>query len=220
MAVLSTALASPVAWRPGPVDPQFLGQARAFRDRLKAVSTECSRLIDEIAMPLVRRSRRHPIPRREQLIDVARKWSCMPSLGLLDTTTELDLRKRVLRISQLRVCPSDFRAANWAVGETGVSVLGLKLDAEPYCFSFVMPSLVTVSLHALGRRYQRAVAVTDEAIFADLHTLARAHPRLTAGDVGAAFEVNASGGCWHGNITDAATSAGTDRILSVRTFTV
>jgi hypothetical protein len=218
MAVLSTALASPVAWRPGPVDPQFLGQARAFRDRLKAVSTECSRLIDEIAMPLVRRSRRHPIPRREQLIDVARKWSCMPVLGLLDSASDLDLRKRMLRISQLRACPSDFRAANWTVGEAGVSVLGLKLDAEPHCFSFIMPSLITVSMHALARRFQRACDTTDAAIFGDLHTLARAHPRLAVGDVGAAFDVAASGGAWHGNITDAVTSAGTDRILSVRTF--
>jgi hypothetical protein len=216
---MSATLSAPSAWRPGPVDSQFIGQARVFRDRLKATSTACSRLIDEIAMPLVRRAKRHPIPRREALVDVARKWACMPALGLLDSASDLDLRKRTLRISQLRACPSDFRAASWNVDEPGLSVLGLQLDIAPHRFDFAMPSLVTVSLHAL-RRFQRGIDVTDAAIFADLHTLARAHLRLSTGPVGDTFEVNASGGCWYGNMTDAATGAGTDRVLSVRTFMI
>jgi hypothetical protein len=215
---MSTALSSPSDWRPGPVDAAFLGQGRAFRDRLKVTSTACSHLIDEITMPAVKRAKRHPIPRREQLVGVARLWACMPGRGLLDSSTDLDLRKRTLRISQLRVCPSAFRAAAWNVDEPGLSVLGLQLDIAPHRFEFAMPSLVTVSLHALGRRYQRAVDVSDTAIFDDLHTLARSHLRLATGAVGDAFEVEASGGCWHGNVTDAATNAGTDRILSVRTF--
>ena len=214
---MSAALA-PSDWRAGPVDAAFLGQARAFRDRLKATSATCSRLIDAIAEPAVRRAKRHPIPRREVLVDVARRWSCMPSLGLLDSSTDLDLRKRTLRICQLRVCPSDFRSAAWSVDEAGLSVLGLQLDIGPHRLNFAMPSLVTVSLHALARRYQRGLAVDDAAVFGDLHVLAKAHLRLATGAVGELFEVEASGGCWRGNVTDASTSAGTDRILSARTF--
>jgi hypothetical protein len=215
---MSASLASPPSWRPGPVDAQFLGQARALRDRLKATSAMCSRLIDAISLPAVKRAKRHPIPRREQLTDIARRWSCMPALGLLDSSTDLDLRKRTLRICQLRVCPSDFRSAAWHVDEPGLSVLGLQLDIGPHRCNFAMPSLVTVSLHALARRYQRGLAVDDTAIFGDLHTLAKAHLRLATGAVGELFEVEASGGCWHGNLTDASTNAGMDRILSARTF--
>jgi hypothetical protein len=142
----------------------------------------------------------------------------MPGLGLLDSSTDLDLRKRTLRICQLRVCPSDFRAAAWNVDEAGLSVLGLQLDIGPHRFNFAMPSLVTVSLHALARRYQRGLDISDEAIFADLHALARSHPAIAKREAGDSFEVEAGGGCWRGHVTDAETNAGMDRILSARTF--
>ena len=215
---MSASLASPSDWRPGPIPPEYLGQARSMRDRLKAVNVECSRAIDHIAAPLVARSKRSPIPRREQLTDVAREWACMPAFGLLDTKIELVLGKRSLHIRQLRAGASDFRATGWKMDEAGVSVIGLMLDIAAHRFSFVMPSLVSVSLHALARRYQRGLEVNDAAIFGDLHTLAKAHLRLASGAVGDLFEVEAGGGCWRGNLTDASTNAGMDRILSARTF--
>jgi hypothetical protein len=215
---MSAALASPSDWRPGPIAPEYLGQARSLRDRLKVVNVECSRAIDHIAAPLVARSKRSPIPRREQLTDVAREWACMPSFGLLDTTIELVLGKRSLHIRQLRAGASDFRATGWKLDEPGISVVGLVLDIAAHRFTFVMPTLVSVSLHCLARRYQRGLEVSEEAIFADLHILAKAHLRLAGGAVGDSFEVEAGGGCWRGCVSDASTNAGRDLILSARTF--
>ena len=131
---MSASLASPSDWRPGPIEPTFLGQARSMRDRLKAANVECSRAIDHIAAPLVARSKRSPIPRREQLIDVAREWACMPAFGLLDSKIELVLGKRSLHIRQLRAGASDFRATGWTVDEAGVSVIGLMLDIAAHRF--------------------------------------------------------------------------------------
>lgn len=210
-----TTLASPT------VAPAFTRQARALRDRLRVASTECGRLIDEIAAPLVARSRRSPIPRVEQLVDVARMWRTkQPEFGRLDLTIEWNRRERSLCIRELRACPSDFRAVGWTTDEAGISVIGLALDVAPHRFSFVMPSLVSVSLHALGRRYQRGLDVSDEAVLGDMHVLAQSHMRLAAGEAGELVDIDMEDGRWCGHLADATNpnGGGIDRIFCARTY--
>jgi hypothetical protein len=63
-----------VADRMRVVPAEFVGLARLFRDRIEAPDEDTSKRIDDIAMPLALRRRRHPMPRRDALIDTARRW--------------------------------------------------------------------------------------------------------------------------------------------------
>jgi hypothetical protein len=200
----------------------YQGLARLFRARVIAANAEYSKAAAVIARPLVRRGQRTPIPRQGALIDAHRLWSRLPSFGLLDRALELE--KRSLRIHELRLSASDFRAECWSAGvlEPGISVVGIVLDIRPRVFGFDVLSLCSISRHALGRWFQRAVDTSEAALWDDLRTLAKAHAALAAGDA-TTFEVRTkSGAHWLGDMLDCEdprhAPGGVDRVRAVRTF--
>ena len=63
--------------------------------------------------------------------------------------------------------------------EPGVCVVRITLAIAAHeKLSMATHTFCSVSLHALGRRYQRGRPDTDDAIIADLHALTGAHERL------------------------------------------
>jgi hypothetical protein len=199
---MSAALAqSPVTWRSNAVPAEFAGQARALRNRLVVVATECNDTINRITMPLLARFKRSPVPRQEMLAGLAREWRTLPAFGRLDLAVTVG--KRSLHIEELRCVASDFRAADWTVGERSISVCGIVLDVAPHKLKLTIPNLVSLGAHATGRWYQRGMTTTDQQFMADMHALARSHTELASGVAGEQFEIPTNGGCFVGSLVEA-----------------
>lgn len=192
-----------------------------MRSRIIAANEAFSKQAEAIARPLIARAHRSPIPRAGMLVDAARGWRRLPSFGLLDSALELE--KCSLRVHELRVSASDYRAADWGPGafEPGISIVGAVLDIRPRVFGYDIVSLCNISLHTLGRWFQRAVSTEDEALMDDLRVLAKAHASLAASDTTDFSVRTAAGAYWRGSMVeteDPRTPGTIDLVCSVRTF--
>jgi hypothetical protein len=160
---------------------EFVGKAREFRRRIEASDLAATDVIDRVAMPLIARRNRHPMPRAEMLAGAAHEWrKLMPEAGRLNQSIKLNLGRKSLDIEEVRMSSSQFRRAPWATDEPGVSLIRLSLNVAPRKLDVDLINLGAVSLHALARRLHRAFLVTDEAVIADLLVLADAHAALIA----------------------------------------
>jgi hypothetical protein len=190
---------------------EFLGRARAFRSAVAATDAVATRAIDRITEPLRARFQRHPVPRWDALREAARLWrETVPAAARLGL--EIEVERKRLRIDELRVTAADFRLDGWDEIERGVSIILLGLIVAPRQLSLGSPTLAYVSLHALGRRFQRGWATGDAAVLADLSVLAAAPP----GD--GEFSVQVAGGAWVGMAGPVRLDGREERTLVVRSF--
>jgi hypothetical protein len=175
-------------------------------------------LIDRITGPTLARRQRHPVPRPEQLQDVARQWRTeLPELGRLDL--HIDCGRKHLLIDELRIGASRFRGVGWDESEGGVTVLGLRLHVAVQVFDFTRVTLANISQHALARWHQRSFSATLDALRADVRELARAHDRFVDAEPGSDFTLSVRNGEWVGAITEIAErDTLNSRILNVRSF--
>jgi hypothetical protein len=58
------------------VPAEYIGRARELRARLIAASDTCSAAIDAATARALRRHHRSPVPRLDDLVDLARAWRC------------------------------------------------------------------------------------------------------------------------------------------------
>jgi hypothetical protein len=110
----------------------------------------------------------------------------VPDAGRMSINTEV--RGTHAQIEELRILNSTFRRRDWVDDgwEPGLSLVALTLTIEPRKVRLAERVLACVSLHALGRRYERGQDSSDAAVMSDLHALARVPRRRTARDVHAA----------------------------------
>jgi hypothetical protein len=195
------------------VPREYVGRARDLLRRLSAADARIEPAVRGVMAPLLRRLDRHPVLRRDMLVDAERRWrNAVPALGRL--AMEVDGENlRAPCFIELRVVCGVFHAATWPDDgqEPGVLVgwHAVEFDQGSVASRFV--SLAAVSLHALARRYQRGRDTSETAIFADLARLAD-NFRLVV--TLPRFAIAVPGGTWVGEPMN----TGEATVLAVRTY--
>jgi hypothetical protein len=182
-----------------PVAFEFLGKARMFRDRVGAEDDAIGRAVMRIMAPLGRRRARSKTFRPADLIDAERQFQQLPSAGRL--ALQVDRDKHGLRIEELRVAAGRVRFCSWAgdAADQDIGIMRISLEAVLWGPAFVSGDLIaSLSLHALGRRYQRGFNTSDAAILSELRAMALCHADIiqTLGD----FAIAGDGGMWVGEV--------------------
>ena len=102
------------------------------------------------------------------------------------------------------------------VTDPDIGIVRINLSAIPWgAVGATANLIVSVSLHALARRFQRGFDTTDGAILSELRELALRHTSIikASSDFSVAFD----GGCWVGEVARTETFAAP--VLAIRTFT-
>jgi hypothetical protein len=199
----------------GHVPSEFVGRARALRARIGADDDAVGPAISRILAPLEARRRRSAIFRADQLIDAERAFRALPAVGRLSLHVQRD--RHGLRIEEYRAAAGMVRFCEWsdaAAMDADVGIVRVELNAVSWGRCYVSGGIVvSVSLHALSRRYQRGFDTSDAAILAELKQLALMHPTIveSLGD----FSIGGDGGRWCGEVG----RNGSAPLLAIRTFT-
>ena len=133
-------------------------------------------MLERITAPVFTRLERHPGRnlRDGALRTLADACEALPHDFRLGFGTQLDPRGRRGKIIDLRVQPATLQSADWdddAIEPT-LSVAMHWFDVPPRVDQTTSQCLAVVSLHALGRRYERGRDHSHAAIIADLQALA------------------------------------------------
>jgi hypothetical protein len=194
------------------VPAEFRGAARVLHRRL----CETDNLVEvtlRAMRPLKERLARHPFRplRQETLVDAKRTWlKEMPAFGSLARFCKIEDRWQP-KFYELHLGASRFGREDWVVPTDGVLVILIGATVRHGYLSLRAVILATVSMHALGRRYERGRR--DEAsVFDDLSTLAFRYPDLI--ETTDSWNCPAGDGTWTGY----AVRAGDDAALNVTTF--
>jgi hypothetical protein len=150
-----------------PVPREFVGRAREYRRTIIAAEAEYLRVRDAIVRPLESRlERRHIKFRQQSLIDVARRLRAVNLPGRLDFS--VDLVKGRLAISDYRVGACSWVQPEWLNDDRqpGCLVTELRTRADDQGLLIDGRPLLSVSLHALARWYQRSrgAVLTDDLV--------------------------------------------------------
>src|SRR3984885_14419177 len=195
------------------VPREYVGRARDRLRRLGEADARIEPAVRSVMAPLLRRLDRHPVLRRDMLVDAERRWrNIVPAFGRL--AMEVDGENlRAPCFIELRVVCGVFHCAIWPDDgqEPGVLVgwHAVEFDQGSVVSRFV--SLAAVSLHALARRYQRGRDTSETSIFADLAGLADDFRQVVTLP---RFAVAVPGGTWVGEPMN----TGEATVLAVRTY--
>jgi len=209
---MTVALLSPPRDR---VPAEFIGLARAFRGRVADADVGVIDVIRATSRQLVERMGRHPVPRAETLAGIVRAWRTTAPFARISLSSTFE--RKTLAIVETRVASHSYHDADWQQDalEPGISVVRISLAIAPRtrpALSFA--TLCAVSLHALGRRFERGHPIDDDAIIADIAALAAP---LDVEDGPIAVPV--PDGRWLGSMVEVRKRSGaTERIASARTF--
>jgi hypothetical protein len=192
---------------------EFLGRARALRQRVAVADAGISDAITIALEPLRRRLAWHPVQRADKLVDAARSWRLgVPDLGRVMLLHDLDDRRSPV-FREMRVTASGYRNTGWEGDdyERGVSVTVISASVRDRRIIVQTADAVFVPLHAIARRFQRAHATTDADVLDDITTLAVHRARILDADN---FTIELRGGSWRGR----SVMVGRRRLPIVRTF--
>ena len=146
----------------------------------------------------------------------------MPGVGLVNS--KIQMSRRDLHIIEVRV-GAGTACATWnaATDEPVISILLVELHIAKGICRMMVDTVALLSLHALGRWYQRSLANSDAALLADLARLAGAYGKILhihAATGNRKFLWPATSGQWAGSITERFSEATgrQEQVLNVRTF--
>ena len=197
------------------VEREFLGRARLLRNALAADDKIALREMGRIAVPFSPLVRDGGTPRPEMLARAASAWEALiPVSGRL--RLEIEVKKKSLNIRELRVLASTASFEEWPDGETelGLMLVATSLEVAPGRFRLDPMKLSAVSLHAVGRWFERTFRNGQAELMADLRTLALAADDARLATPGE-FEVAAGDGRWVGVVMEIQDGI---RILGARSF--
>jgi hypothetical protein len=187
-----------------PVVPkEYVGRARALRQRIEAEDDEYAATIGKLIAPIAARRRKFPVRnlRPGMLPAFVQGWRYMDAR---DYRTDLAARLERTRasITERRVVAGAARSGAWGEDdfEIGVGIDEVTVTVDGNRLDLSSRTLVLFSLHALARRYQRGRDNDDAAILHDLDLAARADPDGL--DAGGGFKIatDAEGGGWRGRL--------------------
>ena len=180
------------------VPREFVGQAREFFRQLAADDVVAQRETRRITTSLGPVIRAGGTLRPQQLARASIAWTeKIPVTGRL--RLEIDLKKKSLHIRELRAIAAETIFDGWAENETepGIALAARKMEVIPDHFGYDPILLAGISLHALGRWFQRSFHPTRAALLTDLQALAMGATDTRLGTPGE-FEVAAGDGKWAG----------------------
>jgi hypothetical protein len=156
--------------------------------------------------------------RAEQLIDAERQFRFqVPAGARLALKVERD--KSGLRIEEFRVAAGQFRFCSWTDGASDADVGIVRVILEATAWGAVGATgviVASISLHALGRRFQRGFNNTDEAILLEMRELALWHAGIV--EVWGNFAIAGDGGTWCGEVARTQIAEVSCPVLAIRTF--
>jgi hypothetical protein len=191
------------------VPVQWLGRARLLRSRIMAAYDEWAAAGDRLLAPLRRRDDFVPVYTRQTLSVTLARWKRLPVWGQIRCITRQD--RAALSILEFRLAPLVTQRVGWDADELTVALALISVDLRlPAAFIDQVEVVACISLHALGRRFERSVRRDDISVLRDLVPIPSATMRAD-GD----FAVPAyHGGQWIGQ----AMTCNGKPILAVRTF--
>jgi hypothetical protein len=180
------------------VGAEFTGLARMFRSAVKAEDKQVDVALAMITTPLRARLRRHPRLRPEAPMGTLRTWAeSMPTSFRLGHP-RIAHHKTEFAIAEHRLSASWISDRSWgddAPQERGVSICKLTFAAQRGKLVKTWQPLATVSLHALGRWFERSGERDQSALVRDLALL------IAASDE--AEKIDTPGGFWLGAVINA-----------------
>jgi hypothetical protein len=165
-------------------------------------------------MPIQRRLQRHPVVRRETLIDAERSWRGLPAFGRVHCTVDVRDR-RAPTFDDVRIVAGEYRGIGWADVEPGLVVVLFCAGVVGTAMALRASTIATFGLHALARRYQRAPRgqTVEPLILAEIGEVALRFP--TIAPAGGDFIWPVQGGSWRGDVIE---STAGEVCLTIRTF--
>jgi hypothetical protein len=176
-----------------------LPATRALRDVIFAEDQTAGPLITALSGRLKARFNRNAIPRPDMLAGVEQAWrEHLPPRSRLALAIDLNLHRKSLTISEMRLTASTYLPEAWDAAELGLIVNMLGLEARRLLYRFDVHTLAHVGAHALARRFQRGLDDSETEVLQDLRALGEAAHALADGEEGSDFVVPCAGGAWRG----------------------
>jgi hypothetical protein len=160
------------AWRATRVPPEFRGLARVFLQEVAAVDADAIAAIAAVNAMLRRRLTKNPHLRREQVREIRQAWErTVPTAFLFERQFSGDHRR--LLIAELRISATGWHDDKWehSTPEQGLSLCALSIDTRMARLFQTTPR-ASVSMHALGRWFQRTGSRDHDQLVRDLRALA------------------------------------------------
>jgi hypothetical protein len=186
-----------------PIGAEFIGLARLARQRYHAsvAVSPAMQTIATFARAAYGTHRGTVSPRT--LAFVERRWRILDPAGLVVQTIVAD--GRTLAIRDVRAVDHMLAAASWAEGaeEGGICLCDNSLRLERRRLSGDAAITTTLSLHCLGRFFQRqlgGVSSSLDALAHQLSFLADAAPPLLSSARSPEVHLETPSGSWHGHI--------------------
>jgi hypothetical protein len=189
------------ARRTNRVPAQFTGLARDLRRRIAVDEAGLATAMDAAEAPARARLAGGSALRPADLSGLAQRWrSGIPTAGRLALDVALDQRRHVLRILETRATPGELRLVAWTDDEAERCLVLVEVETLATRTNLVrhVHQGAMISLHAMARRYQRAVNNSDHAVRADLLALATARTAILG--TGGSFALNVPEGRWVGRL--------------------
>jgi hypothetical protein len=196
------------------VPAEFAGKARVFRSRMIAATTGVGlqmNAISQNSFGLYRR--RNAAPRPEHLVAIEQQWRSIPPAGCLRLTVRRD--RRSMSIEDTRITATTSNNIEWGdASEKSICPIESSLALTKRQAETMATTLAAVSLHALGRWYQRAFTTNDAAMLLDLALVIEAVPPLDPNATDIQLP-SGNGGSWRGAIVETLNGKS---VFNIRTF--
>jgi hypothetical protein len=215
--------------RNGRVPREFTGLARQLWRNLAADDQRLLGAIKAALLPIQEHCRRMPLVPPSMLRDLAMAWGRLPKLGYIGHCC--DVKDNGIRCIDVRARSFRQQLAEWDQDEAAIAIVVLTVWFTPGRLSrrgevLERPKIetletvrATLSLHCLGRFYERALPRPDDAaVIKAASSLAAPIRPEDVCDENGEFAIAASGcddGAWLGQLARDAAGA---RYLACRTF--
>jgi hypothetical protein len=177
---------------------EFVGRARALRDRIAREQGRYGAAVEKLIKPLRPRPAWPPPTAPKYFRRLAAALRAAASGSICSLFSEVEAGKR-LSISDLVVTAETLLLPGWTEPEPALRVTLHIVEAKPYAYSALPMGML--GLHALARRFQRGRPNGDDDVLQDLKCFLGAFRRaIRTTDEEFRIET-ASGGAWLGALS-------------------
>jgi hypothetical protein len=183
---------------------EYVGRARALRDRIAKAQGRYGKAIEELTRGLRPRPGWPPPTHPKYLRKLALAVDLTARGSICSLFSEVQTGKQIsISISDLVVTAEDLMLPGWSEPEPALRVVLhiIECRRRPFSYSYSPVPMGLLGLHALARRFQRGRPNSDDAVLADLRCFVGAFRRaIRTQDEEFRIEI-ASGGAWLGQLS-------------------